>query len=254
MDYPPAPSPRSVPEAPTPTPARLWGDQWLRVSEKVLKGLNHQLSNRVASIEALSAMIEPGATADETIVRALTDEVARLSHVMRLYRLLPPEPTAAPEPVRPQDIIPHLLELHAHHSDLRRVECELVEDPAAEPLCVRPSALLRSLLVLFESVAGHAARAGSSGPISLRYRGDSVRVIIVLEGPSPTSEPLATGEGSVVAAVRATLEHAVAHIRAERWLREGQPWLRYEIALPTLSMFRAMERGEASDPGPPARD
>jgi hypothetical protein len=235
-----------VPEAPNPTPARLWGDQWLRVSEKVLKGLNHQLSNRVASIEALTMMLEPGGSAsDETVHRALADEVERLGRVMRLYRLLPPEPTAAPEPVRPQDIIPQVLELHAHHADLKRIAYEVAEDPSVEPVCVRPSALLRSLLVLFESVAGHATRAGSSGPVFLRCAGEGEWVTIVMEGPSPTAEPLGTGEGTLVAAVRGTLDHAAVRLAAERSGAIGRPWIRYALTLPTLAKFRAMEAEQA---------
>jgi hypothetical protein len=227
-------------EAPTPTPARLWGDQWLRVSEKVLKGLNHQLSNRVASIEAMTAMLDPvNGGADEQIIRALNDEVSRLSTLMHLYRLMPSEPRAEPEPVRFQDVIPLVLELHNHHSDLRTISCKLHEDPAAEPVKVRPSALMRSLLVLLESVAGHATRAKSAEPISLTCSGDAQRVWIVLEGPSPTTEALPPDGGSLGEAVRGTLADAGGEISGERGLVGDRPRIRYELSLPTLRALRA---------------
>jgi hypothetical protein len=220
----------------------LWGDQWLRVSEKVLKGLNHQLSNRVASIEAMTAMLEPATNGTEDqIIRALMDEVVRLSNLMRLYRLMPSEPRAEAEPVRLQDIIPLVLELHTHHSDLRKISCELNEDPAAEPVCVRPSALMRSLLVLLESVAGHATRAGSQEPITLTCTGDSRSVSIVLEGPSPTAEGLPVGGGSVVEAVQGTLDHAGGQISAARGLLRDEPRIRYELTMPTLRVLREIE-------------
>src|SRR5574338_536095 len=106
------------PEVPSPTPARVWGDQWLRVNEKVLKGLNHQLTNRLAALEAVSQLFEPGEATDAQLVEALAREVERVGTLLRLYRLLPAEPTALPETVRVQDIVPAVLELHTHHADL----------------------------------------------------------------------------------------------------------------------------------------
>src|SRR5215218_4714767 len=93
------------PEVPSPTPARVWGDQWLRVNEKVLKGLNHQLTNRLASLEALAHLFEPGEITDPQLTAALARDVERVGTLLRLYRLLPAEPTALPEPVRVQDIV-----------------------------------------------------------------------------------------------------------------------------------------------------
>ena len=61
---------------------------------------------------------------------------------------LPAEPTALPETIRVQDIVPCVLELHTYHADLKGVTCIMGEATDPEPICVRPSALLRSLLVL----------------------------------------------------------------------------------------------------------
>src|SRR6185503_2728884 len=127
-------------EVPSPTPARVWGDQWLRVNEKVLKGLNHQLTNRLAALEAVSQLFEPGETTDPQLLQTLAKEVDRVGTLLRLYRTLPAEPTALPETVRVQDIIPSVLELHTYHADLRGVSCLLGEASDPEPVCVRPSA------------------------------------------------------------------------------------------------------------------
>jgi hypothetical protein len=45
-----------------------------------------------------------------------------------------------------------------------------------------------------------------------------------------------------VDAVRGTLEHAGGEIVAERGEREGRPWIRYVISLPTLREVRRRER------------
>jgi hypothetical protein len=212
------------------------------VSEKVLKGLNHQLTNRVASIESVLAVMTPGEGPDEQLAAALGHEVKRLDVLLRLYRLLPAEPTAAPEPVRMQDILPQVLELHTYHSDLRHVRCELIEDPAAEPVCVRPSALLRSLLVLLESAAGHARRSRSEMPIIVRLDAASNAVTLTIEGPSPTSDAIFAGGGSLVDAVRNALNEVYGHIDAMRGSSADQPTLRYVLTLPTLGEFRRKER------------
>jgi hypothetical protein len=134
----------------------------LRVNEKVLKGLNHQLTNRIAALDAVTLLFEPGERTDPELVQTLSREVERVGTLLRLYRMLPAEPTALPEPVRVQDIIPCVLELHTHHADLRGVTCVLSKAGDPDPVCVRPSALLRSLLVLLESAAGHTCRSCSA--------------------------------------------------------------------------------------------
>jgi hypothetical protein len=225
-------------EVPSPTPARVWGDQWLRVNEKVLKGLNHQLTNRLAALEAVTQLFDPSESADPQLVQTLAREVERVGTLLRLYRMLPAEPTALPEPIRVQDIVPCVLELHTYHADLRGVSCVLGAASDPEPVCVRPSALLRSLLVLLESAAGHTSRTGSGLPIVLGYQGTPTVVTISIEAPSPNTEGLFAGSGSLIDAVRSALAHAGGSIFAARDCRDGIPILSYRLTLPTLSETR----------------
>jgi len=230
-------------EVPSPTPARVWGDQWLRVNEKVMKGLNHQLTNRVAALEAVAHLFEPGEATDPQLLQTMAREVERVGTLLRLYRLLPAEPTTLPEAVRVQDIVPQVLELHTYHADLRGVPCLLGEASDPEPVCVRPSALLRSLLVLLESAAGHTSRTGSGLPIVLAYHGDATTVAIDVEAPSPNTDGLFMGSGSLVEAVRNALAHAGGDVDAGRDSREGLPLIRYRLRLPTLSETRRRAAG-----------
>jgi hypothetical protein len=131
-----------------------------------------------------------------------------------------------------------VLELHTYHADLRGVPCILGEASDPEPVCVRPSALLRSLLVLLESAAGHARRAGSVSPIVLSYVGTTTVVTITIEAPSPNIDGLFAGSGSLIDAVRSALAHAGGTVFAGRDTRDGLPLVMYRLTLPTLGETR----------------
>jgi hypothetical protein len=226
-----------------PTPARVWGDQWLRVSEKVLKGLNHQLTNRVASLEALVALFDDDTEVpDPQLVKSLGQEVKRLNHLLTLFRLMPAEPFVTTEPVRVQDVVPQVMELHGHHSDLRGIPIQVNATGDAPPVLVRPSALLRCLLVLLESAAGNALRSGHEPSLELTFGGDAKTVFVRFEAPTPSGQLLFTGDGSLVHAVQSGLAHAHVQATAQLIAAEGHMRLRYDITLPTLAEARRMER------------
>jgi len=222
-----------------PTPARFWGDQWLRVSEKLLKGLNHQFTNRVASLDATVSLFELDGPPDGGFARVLTGEIARLHELLRLYRSLTSEPITAPEPARLQDILPMAIRLQEHHSDLRQIPYTLAGDPDAEPVLVRHSGLLRSVLVLLASVAGNVLRSGREGAaVEVEFGSSAGETWLRLRGAAPSGQLLFSGEGSLLHAVRAALSHA--HASADGVIRrsnEGDE-LEYELRFPTLAMAR----------------
>ncbi len=225
----------------SPTPARVWGDQWLRVSEKVVKGLNHQLTNRVASLEAVVALMgDEEETPDIQLVAALAQEVKRLNQLLHLYRLVPAEPFVTTEAVLLQDVVGQVMELHTHHADLRGIPIEVdVATLPRSPVLVRPSALLRCLLVLLESAAGNALRSTCAPGLQIAYGGDSESVFVRFEAPCPPNQLLFTGDGSLLHAVNNALGHAQGEATVE--LVHGTPCdrLRYQVTLPTLAAARA---------------
>jgi hypothetical protein len=233
-------------ETPTPTPARVWGDQWLRVAEKVLKGLNHQLTNRVTGIDAIVGLLDPGEKPDERMLALVKDEVEKLQTLLHLYRLVPAEPSDRPEAVRLQDIVPRVAQLHSHHADLRGVSCSHRGEPNTPPVLVRMSALLRCLLVLLESGAGSAYRSGSTVPISITYDGTPDEVRIAIEAVTPRGQIPFDGPGSVLHAVRDTLQHASGVVEATLMPGETHDMIRYELKLPSLGVARSKEMQAAS--------
>ncbi|MFN8574021.1 MAG: hypothetical protein U0132_18335 [Gemmatimonadaceae bacterium] len=228
-----------------PTPSRVWGDQWLRVSEKVLKGLNHKLTNRVAALEAVVAITEPNGAPDPELMAALAKETAELHSLLRLFRLMPAEPFADPEACRLQDILPNVLQLHRHHADLKEIPFEVQSDDYAHPILVRQSALLRCLLVVLEAAAGNALRSTTTLPLRVAYQQVGNDVVVSIEGPAPPAQLIFSGEGSLLHAVRSALAHAHGTVDALATPLDGFDRLRYEIRLPTLAAARKIERDQA---------
>ena len=226
-----------------PTPARVWGDQWLRVSEKVIKGLNHQLTNRVASLEAVVTLLDdPDEAPDQQLLSSLAQEVKRLHHLLVLYRLVPAEPFVTTEPVLLQDVIAQVMDLHLHHADLRGIPVELDRGGDTDPVLVRPSALLRSLLVLFESAAGNALRSGRQDAIHVAYGGDGDEVFVTFEAACPAGQLLFTGEGSLVHAANSALAHAAGRASVELRHTPDGDRIHYLVMLPTLAAARRAGR------------
>jgi hypothetical protein len=234
--------PLSLVERPidSPGPGRFWGDQWLRVSEKLLKGLNHQFTNRLTALGALLDMMQPGLTDEGALVEGFSDELNRLGRLLRLYRSLSTDGLTPPEATRLQDVLPTALSLHEHHPDLKYMKCELAGDVDTSPILVRQASLLRATLVLLESVAGNAHRADRARQMVVTYGNADGVVWVRFEGDAPPDQRLFSGEGTLLHTVRNELAHASG--TADGTIRRTGPDVRieYEIRLPTLASARRL--------------
>lgn len=218
-----------------PTPARYWGDQWLRVAEKILKGLNHELSDRVASLDASTGQLAPEQPVAAAVVEVVRDDVTLLHHLLALYRSLTTEAIAAPEPTRLQDVVPLVVRLHEHHGDLRVVQCQVRADPDTEPVLVRQAAFTRCVLVLLASVAGNTLRSGAPRLVTMEFGTEGPEVVMRFMGSAPRDQLLFSGEGSLLHAVRAALAHAGGTVEGAVRRTGEHGHLMYEMRLPALS-------------------
>ena len=64
-----------------------WHETWAPVLDKLLLGVTHNISNRVATLAGVSDILSGDSTIPP-ILRALADEVPRLEEGLRLLRLL----------------------------------------------------------------------------------------------------------------------------------------------------------------------
>lgn len=216
-----------------PTPARYWGDQWLRVAEKLLKGLNQELGNRVASLDAAVGAFEPNQTIDAEFVKLVSSDVARLHSLLTLYRSLTTEALLPAEPTRLQDVVPLAMRLHEHHPDLRVIFCRAAGDPDTDPVIVRQAAFMRCLLVLLASVAGNTLRSGGPRAMAIAFGSEGSDVLLRFEGYAPRDQLLFSGEGSLLHAVRAALAHAGGTVDGVIHRDAEYGRIEYELRLPS---------------------
>jgi hypothetical protein len=134
---------------------------WVELSDALMRGLVHALNNRIT---ALSALAELAALGDDVLTaqRVLPSELARLHEVNMMFRLLLTE-EMPPEAMELVPVLDDALALHAHHSRLRSVRCEVVHRGTILPVRAPRWALLRLLLLLLEYAREHADGEGTDG-------------------------------------------------------------------------------------------
>lgn len=217
------------------TPSRYWGDQWLRVAEKVLRGLNQELGARLATLDTAVGMLRPGQGTNPALASSFSEEVAGLYRLLGLYRAMTAEALAHPEVTRVQELAHMVAVLHEHHPDLRSVRCVVSGDPDTDPVFVKQAALLRCMLVLVASVSGNTLRAGEGGAMRVEYGVEESDVYVRIRGSAPRDQLLFSGEGSLLHASRAALVHAHASVDGVIRRDGAVGHLEYEIRLPRLT-------------------
>lgn len=148
-------------------------EDWLPVQESLLRGLNHSLSNRLASLSAIAMLIEGADRLDARMQQALSSDVERLGGLLELFRALPGPAMARRDGTRFGDALERAGELVGHHPDCRDIEiAPVVEAADAPPVKLSTADAMRASVLLLLAVARAAdspaplvvtARAGGDG-------------------------------------------------------------------------------------------
>lgn len=192
-------------------------EAWLLVCDALMRGLNHALSNRVATVSAVVSVIVPDAEgADAEMFKALLAEVRRLEKMLRLLRLVPSTPHPATDAVRAAEILAHVVEAHEHHPDLREVPCTLECGTGLPAVPIRESALAHAALALITAAKQVVCDHGG-GEVRVRCGGDARGLALRVEALPGT--PLPGAEYRLPPLV--PISPAVA-VRAARWAIAGE--------------------------------
>ncbi|CAN5677517.1 hypothetical protein BH23GEM3_BH23GEM3_05200 [soil metagenome] len=240
--------PSEAPEAPVP-PIPV-ADAWLGVSDDLLWGINHALSNRLAAVAAVVRILQFSDTGLDPLFSVLGQEITNLEKTIALLRLLPRNPDEQPEPVHLTDTLTSVLALHRLQSDGRDLEYEVDAAPDVLPVWIEPSTLAHALLLLLSSAARIAERAGNTS-ISVTCRGDEDWATLAIESPPPQpgageaeeSEWDDSWKPVDARVVEVLLEGAGGELMESRFAGDPARGVCYRMRLPTLLAVRRTRNG-----------
>lgn len=149
---------------------------WLPVLDALLRGVNHALSNRLASLSAISMLMDGADAPDPKLLEAFGGDVAQLGAVLALYRMLPSEPMARRDAGRFVDALERARPLVAEHPECREVAIALgAADATVEPVSLLGRDAFRASVLL---LIGLARAAGGRGRVEVTIAGDEGWVLV----------------------------------------------------------------------------
>lgn len=213
-------------------------DAWLTVSDDLLWGFNHALSNRLAAISSITRILEYSDTGLDPLLSALSDEIVTLEETLKLLRLVPRSPRSTAEPVLLNELVPEVVRLHGVRSDSTDLRVESRFDEGLQPVWVHPARLSHALLIVLAAVSRHASRPGARVISVSAGSGEEVATIHFTIPSSP--EPLSL-DASFAPAEIAMIGRLVGEGGGD-FRDAGSERPGVEIRIPTLLAVRKRER------------
>lgn len=155
------------------------GEAWPAVLDKLILGVTHHISNRVATLAGVSDILA-GDESVPPILRALADEVPKLEASIRLLRLLGAPESESEEALEAPRLVEDAIALARLHPDHKEVVFVAADGYNVPPVVARPTALTHAVLVALAQAAD-AAR-GHGDPDSMTESQVTVPVGYVVDG------------------------------------------------------------------------
>jgi signal transduction histidine kinase len=155
---------------------------WPEVLDKLIQGVTHQISNRVAILSGVSDILA-GDESVPPILRALADEVPRLEASIRLLRLLAVPDGEHEEAVEATRLVDDALALARVHPDCKEVAFSAADGRDVPPIVARPTGLTHELLVALVEAAQPVGSGGMADPpasVRVGYRVDGDDLVITV--------------------------------------------------------------------------
>src|SRR5690606_20383904 len=138
---------------------------------------HHALNNRVASLSAISQVLDCGMPDAAPLMSSLSSEVVRLEQTVSMLSLLRRARARRPEPVQLPELVASLSPLLAQHSDLKETVFVFDPDPGVLPVWAERDELTRVLLTLLLAVGLEGEWSGCRRA-RVSYRGDEAVVAV----------------------------------------------------------------------------
>jgi nitrogen-specific signal transduction histidine kinase len=175
---------------------------WEATREAVLRGLNHALSNRVATLVGIARILEQNAERPDPILDALIGEVGRLESLFGLFSLLPAGSPLHLEPIELPGVLRAVAALHELRSDIDDPQLTLEAETSTRPIRVHRAGLVHALLRL---TGATTAAAGEDAHIEMSCGSEDGRSWIRVRAVGTAGE-----DDRVGAEARAVADHVRA--------------------------------------------
>ncbi|HUF31023.1 MAG TPA: hypothetical protein VMM77_10255 [Gemmatimonadaceae bacterium] len=204
-------------------------DTWASLSDSLVGGIAHALSNRIATLSALSELMRMGDMPTEN-ADMLRNEVGRLESIVQHLRLLGDESATTAEALQLPEVTAAAVVLHGYHRDFRDVTVVVGGDITVQPVHVARSRIVRVLLML---LAASAMAAGRDHAVHATFSGEGASVRLTL-GPDGAEDWSWEPSDALIDGARAFLTDDEGSVS-----RDGST---IRLELPSLAAVRTRER------------
>jgi nitrogen-specific signal transduction histidine kinase len=169
---------------------RSYADAWACVSETLIRGMAHALSNRIATIGTIAELLRVSADDPRAMSEMLGIETERLEDLLEQMRALSARSAGRMEAMRLSDAVADAMDLHSYHPERRAIGVTVEPGDESRPVLGDPLQLQRQLLILLDA-ATHAALSRVSRAFRIRFGlMGKVGVVRVLVGNGPQAGAL----------------------------------------------------------------
>jgi signal transduction histidine kinase len=147
---------------------RSYAEAWSVVSESLVRGIAHALSNRIATIGTIAELLRVGGDDPHAMSEMLAIETERLEDLLEQMRALSARSAGRMEAMRLSDAIAGAMAMHSYHPDRRSVAVTVEPGDESRPVLGDPLLLQRELLILLDA-ATHAAMSHTSRAVRVRF-------------------------------------------------------------------------------------
>lgn len=184
---------------------RPYAEAWGVVSETLVRGIAHALSNRIATIGTIAELLRVGGDDPLAMSEMLGIETERLEDLLEQMRALSARGSGRMEAMRLSDAVAGAMALHSYHPERRSVAVTVEPGDESRPVLGDPLLLQRHLLILLDA-ATHAAMSQASPAVRVRFglMGKVGMVRVIVGNGSESGALPESGPGTIALAVDET--------------------------------------------------
>ncbi len=169
---------------------RSYAEAWSTVSETLVRGLAHALSNRIATLATVAELLRVGGEDPVAVSEMLGVESRQLEDLLEQMRAVSTRQPSRLEAMRLSDAVAGAMALHSYHPERRSIAITVEPGDESRPVLAEAIRLQREMVVLLDA-ATNAALTHGSRAVRVRFGlHGKVGVVRVLVGDAAATGAL----------------------------------------------------------------